>query len=249
MSTSDTSRTSPDLMPPLLEGQINSPETRVLPGNQGNDAGSEETVYQVLAIHQRREEWSHRDLLSFLQEWSVRFSVEFELDIAELALRVDVLPRSCLGHFRPGHNGFGLRSEIAINAIYLRQLTTWEILGVLLHELIHAWQYAHGTPSDGNHHNAEYRRKAESFGLNIGRRGSTGFSAFGKFRDLLGRHGMEMPEGEIPARERRVKGDSKMKKWTCGCGINIRCAVAELRAQCLTCGQLFNKGEVITGRS
>lgn len=211
---------------------------QALPG--GFPANENVNVYQVLAVHQRCEDWNGRDLLCFLQEWAVRFAIEFELDVPELALRVDVLPRSYLGHFRPGHNGFGLRGEIALNSMYLRRLGAWEMLGVLLHELIHAWQFAHGTPSDGNHHNAEYRRKAESLGLIIGRCGITGYSAESRFKDLLHRFDIEAPAKEVLPQDRRVKGESKQKKWSCGC-TNIRCAVLDLRAQCLKCGREFKK--------
>lgn len=231
-------------MNPLEQNMQLAGECKVLAacGETTGVGGAAPTVYAVLARHQRCEEWGQRDLLQLLQEWAIRFSVEFELDIPELALRVDVLTRSCLGHFRPGHNGFGLRGEIALNTMYLRQLSLWEILGVLLHEMIHAWQFVHGTPSDGNHHNAEYRRKAAAFGLNIGRRGVTGFHAASRFRDLLRRFGIEMPDGDIPPRERRVKGNSKMKKWACGCPVSVRCAV-QLHAQCLNCGQEFRRAD------
>lgn len=39
----------------------------------------------------------------------------------------------------------------------------------------------------------------------------------------------------------RIKAETKMKKWTCGC-MNIRCAV-ELDATCNLCKQIFEKEE------
>jgi hypothetical protein len=198
-------------------------------------------IYHDLASHQRLENWFGRDLVATLQEWADRFIVEFELDIPEMALRIDDLPRSCLGHFRSGHNGFGLKCEIAINGRYLPSLTIWEVLGVLLHELLHAWQEQHGSPSGGNHHNTEFRSKADSLGLIIGKRGVMGFHAASLWKDLLRRFGIEVPSEEIPPRERRVKGNSKSKKWICGCGISIRCAIPDLAAQCLKCVQVFRQ--------
>lgn len=194
-------------------------------------------VYSILAHHQREETWVRRDLLSTLQEWSVRFVVEFELDVPKLALCADRLPVSRLGHFRPGHNGFGLEGEIAINAQYVSILAEWENLGVLLHELLRAWQEHHGEPSVGNHHNEETRRKARSLGLLIGRGGVTGYVDSGPFRELLQGRGVFMPDGEIPPRERRVQGNSKSSKWSCGC-TNVRCATL-LQANCHLCGQRF----------
>jgi hypothetical protein len=198
-------------------------------------------IYHDLAAHQRVEDWFGRDLVTALQEWSDRFIVEFELDIPQVVLRVDVLPRSCLGHFRPGHNGFGLKGEIALNHLYVKALPKWRVLGVLLHELLHAWQHVHGLPSKGNHHNGEFRRKADSLGLIVGRRGITGFFAASRFKDLLRSMGIDAPSDEIPPRDQRSKGNSKSKKWVCGCGTSIRCAVPDLAAQCLKCVQVFRR--------
>ena len=91
-------------------------------------------IYQNLAFHQRTEKWSGRDLATLLQEWAERFILEFKLHIAELAVCVDRLPISRLGHFRVGHNGFGLKGEIAINVRYLTtdRESFWRVLGTLL---------------------------------------------------------------------------------------------------------------------
>ncbi len=35
------------------------------------------------------------------------------------------------------------------------------------------------------------------------------------------------------------RGDSKLKKWSCGCPVNVRVAVADFRAVCLDCGEQF----------
>lgn len=196
-------------------------------------------IYHDLAAHQRVETWFGRDLVTALQDWADRFIVQFELNIPQVVLRVDDLPRTCLGHFRPGHNGFGLKGEIALNRVYVKTLPTWRVLGTLLHELLHAWQDVHGLPSKGNHHNDEFRRKAGSLGLIVGRRGVTGFSATSPFKELLRGHGIEVPSEEIAPRDQRIKGDSKSKKWLCGCGTSIRCAVPDLAAQCLKCVQVF----------
>lgn len=194
-------------------------------------------VYAVLASHQRTEEWSHRDLVVLLQKCSDLFIREFKLDVPGVVLRVDQLPRSCYGHFRRGHNGFGLKGEIAINSVYLADRELWEVLGTLLHELLHVWQHAHGSPGSGKVHNAEFRRKAESLGLIIDARGVTLYAADGPFQQLLRSHGLRVPSEPRLARV-RLRGQSKLKKWTCACGVNVRCAVT-LRAKCLDCGREF----------
>jgi hypothetical protein len=199
-------------------------------------------VYSTLAVHQRSEAWTHRELLSVLQLWCVRLIEEFKLNIPEVAIRVDTLRPTCYGHFRYGHNGFGLKGEIGINSSYIGDRDLWEVLGTLLHELLHAWQQAHGAPSArSNFHNAEFRQKAASLGLVIDTRGVTLYAPDGPFKQLLRQHGVAVPTSEPPTRERR-RGNSKLKKWSCGC-TNVRCAVADLHAQCLKCAQDFRRAE------
>ena len=134
------------------------------------------SIYPELAAHQREETCFGRDLIVLLQGWAAKIVVEFKLEIPEVVLCLESLPKNRYAHFRGGHNGFGLRGEIAFNTHYLQgQRELWEVLGTLLHELLHAWQQAHGKPGKGNHHNEEFRRKAWELGLIIDRRGATGY--------------------------------------------------------------------------
>lgn len=210
--------------------------------SQNEDISSAtQTIYAVLAKHQRDEGWDRRELVAGLQAWAVRFIDEFKLDVTEIALCVDPLPRNQYGHFRHGHNGFGLRGEIAINARYLSR-DLWEILGTLLHELLHAWQESHGTPGKRNHHNAEFQAKARELGLIIDRRGLTGYAANGPFKNLLRECGVRVPAHAITVPQARPRGDSKMKKWTCGC-TTVRVAIADFRAKCLKCECEFQRDD------
>jgi SprT-like family len=200
-----------------------------------------QTIYSALAKHQRDETWGGQEMIAVLQEWAARFIVEFKLDIGDIALCIDRLPSSRYGHFRHGHNGFGLRGEIVINSRYLtgkRQL--WEVLGTLAHELLHAWQEVHGTPGERNHHNAEFQAKARELGLIIDRRGVTSYAANSPFKEVLRRFGVSVPDHEIKASAVRPRGDSKLKKWSCGC-TTARVAVADFRARCLKCGNEFKR--------
>jgi hypothetical protein len=206
------------------------------------------SIYAELALHQRQESWPARATIALLHEWAERFNVQFKLEVPEFALRVDELRKTRYGHFRYNHNGFGLRGEIAINALYLpgaddgdgEHRQSWEVLGTLLHEMLHAWQQAHGTSSRWNYHNAEFREKALFFGLVIDTRGVTHYLKESLFTRLLSQHGVAIPPLDVPVVVRRIPGESKLKKWSCGC-TNVRCAVAHFRAQCLRCGQPFEQ--------
>lgn len=213
------------------------------------EAATGTIIYPVLAQHQRSEEWDRRTIVSEFQTWANRFIVEFNLEIAEVVLCVDPLPRTRYGHFRYGHNGFGLRGEIAINSRYLGgQRQFWEALGTLLHELLHGWQQAHGAPGKRNHHNTEFRDKARELGLIVDHRGVTGYAAVSPFKDLLRRFGVEVPDGELLPKVRVVAGRSKLKKWSCGC-MNVWVAVCELQARCLNCGQDFVRQHPVGGET
>ena len=218
------------------------PDGQSVVGNTPIDDGLE--VYLVLAQHQTAEQWNGRAFVAVLLTWAVRFNVEFKLDIPELALCLERLPCNQYGRFRYGHNGFGLKGEIAMNTRYLiGHRAFWEILGTLLHEMLHAWQQAHGTPGKRNHHNAEFRQKAATVGLLIDERGVTGYAARSPFKELLAAHEVTTPVEEILPRAPLEPGKSKLNKWSCGC-TNIRVAVSDLQAQCLKCGQLFRQENI-----
>ena len=196
-------------------------------------------LYDMLAAHQRLEAWARQGLIVELQTWAKRFVVEFKLDIPELALCVDRLPNTRYGHFRHGHNGFGLKNEIAINTLYLsNRRAWWEILGTLLHELLHAWQQAHGKPSGSNHHNAEFRAKAEELGLIVDRRGVTGYAVESQFKDILRQNNVEVPAEAYTPKVARPESRSKHRKYSCGCS-TIRVAQQTFAAKCLLCGNEF----------
>jgi hypothetical protein len=196
-------------------------------------------IYPLLAGHQRSEPWAGQKLIAELQGWAERFNVAFKLNVPEIALCLDRLHVNRYGHFRYGHNGFGLKGEIAVNIRYLfGERASWEVLGTLLHELLHAWQQVHGTPGKGNYHNRQFRTKALGLGLIIDRRGVTDYAADSPFKELLRRYGVALPDYEFAPVTRRQKGESKLKKWSCRC-TNIRVAIADFQARCLKCDHVF----------
>lgn len=196
-------------------------------------------IYDNLAAHQRAEPWHGQPMIELLQTWTDRFIAEFKLDIPEIVIGIDTLPSTRYGQFRMGHNGLGLRGEITLNARFLDgKRPLWQILGTLLHELLHGWQQVHGPVGKRNHHNRAFREKAKSLGLLIDRRGLTGYAASGPFKALLAHFGVETSVVETPIPERRPRGNSKLKKWVCRCPVTVRCAV-DFQAQCLWCGDVF----------
>lgn len=199
------------------------------------------SVYRALAQHQTREEWACRPLVQELQAWAERMNDAFGLRIPEVSLSVDWLRCHRLGHFRPGHNGFGLKGEVAINRRYLEDRDFWEVLGTLLHELLHAWQQAHGKAGKHNYHNKQFRQKAHELGLIVDQRGYTQYEPHSPFLELLSRYEVSAPELLLrDLAHERPTGRSKLKLWMCGC-TRVRVAVADFQAACLKCGQHFQQ--------
>jgi hypothetical protein len=196
-------------------------------------------IYRALADHQVSEEWDFGPFVAELHRWALIFDAAFELRVPEVSLAIDRLRRTRMGQFREGHNQFGLKGEIILNDLYLiGVLEPFEVLGTLLHEMLHGWQQAYGKPGKHNYHNKQFREKAREYGLIIDDRGRTEYDPDGRFFSLLRQHGMELPDLPTPSRAVRRRGDSKLKRWSCGC-TNVRVAVPNFHARCLRCGQDF----------
>jgi hypothetical protein len=226
-------------MEPRGQGSLEADRDQGSPDGLRFKRESSPDVYEALAAYQTSEPWPARAVIVELHRWAVIFDREFRLAVPELALGVDRLRRTRLGHFRYGHNGFALKGEIIINDRYLDSREGWQTLGTLLHELIHAWQQAHGKPGRGNYHNKQFREKAARYGLIVDHRGYTEYEPDSPFTRLLAEHGVNVPPLEQPAAQPgQPAGTSRLKKWSCGC-TNVRVAVRSFRARCLNCGREF----------
>jgi hypothetical protein len=204
----------------------------------------DDVINRTLGNHQAsRKDWQFSALLANLQIWTNRIVDEFKLEIPAPALMVAPLSTRCLGHFRPGRNGFGLRNEIAIDALHVRTSEYWEVIGTLVHELLHSWQQEHGTPpkpSSWNYHNREFRRKAESLGLVVDRYGCQHYApAPTPFTTLLDRYGLirpDLPRMTVPIAKH---SKSKLKLYECSCGVKVRIGRARFNATCGDCNSQF----------
>lgn len=202
------------------------------------------TIYDELALFQLTDEWAMRDVLANLHQFKDRFVSEFKLQVSDLVIAVEKISHWRLGQYRVGRNGLGLKGEITIAEAHVRECGSrnqwWEVLGTLLHEILHAWQETHGTPSRGNYHNAEFRSKAKQLGLIVNTRGYTQFLAESPFITLLMRSGINVPQLDEPEMMACNKPKGKLKLWVCSCPVRVRVAVKDFHAQCLRCGQPFH---------
>lgn len=212
---------------------------------------AQDRVYEVLVEHQVRgtDGWDLRKVMADLHDWAEVFRLRFKLEVPPVPLRLARLRLNCLGHFRPGHNDFGLRNEIAVDTNHLvsclRADEWWQVLATLLHEQLHFWQQLRGSPpkpGPGNYHNAQYQAKAEGLGLLVSNRGvHQGYDTDGPFWTLLQERGVRVPGIPPRGRRDREKKGSKLKKWSCECvpPVNVRVAIAPFLAVCLHCNARF----------
>jgi SprT-like family protein len=222
---------------PALDRQSNAHGGRDITGEPMND----ELKQHVLEA----DDWQYREHAQVLHKWAERFNQEFKLGLPTAAIQMERICVRRLGTYRRGRNGFGLRHEITLNTTYAERPLANQV-EVLLHEQLHQWQALYGTPSRGhnNYHNRQFRQKARLYGLIVDPRGHHLGVEMGRFTMLLAQYGVDMatlriPEEKPVRRAGMLRGDSKLKKWSCGC-TNVRCAVA-LAAQCLRCGNPFQE--------
>jgi hypothetical protein len=72
-------------------------------------------------------------------------------ELPEVVLSFDVTDRRTLGHYTIRRNSLGVRWALNLNPVHLAR-PVFEVLATLLHELAHAWQHTHGTPSKPPHY-------------------------------------------------------------------------------------------------
>jgi len=226
------------------------PDIKRSPVGDSSTRGQFEPINVALREHQCKvTDWEFGKAAKGLHLWAERMVSEFALDVGVPSLLIERLRRLRLGHFRYKRNGFGLWEEIAIDTEHLRRDKAHEILGTLLHELLHAWQQGHGRPSKGNYHNGEFCAKALSFGLVVDRRGHTRYlGGDTPFFSLLRKHGIQVPEDpdaeEQEEPEASVTFDVpapavKLRLYECPCGVKARVGRSRFNAQCLDCGGRF----------
>ena len=226
----------------------------------GNDAAQDATANRAIRDVASTPSPHHiipAGIVAFLYEHVDLMRAElFGGQVPPVVLSFEVTDRRTLGHYHLMRTGLGVRWALNLNPVHLAR-PVFEVLSTLLHELAHAWQHEHGTPSKPPHHNREFRDRCEAFGIPTDEGGhDLGVRHGTPFEDYCRRHGITFPSppgaaeppGDspgtpgpsplLPVPPARPKG-SKMKKWTCPCGVNVRVAIAAFDATCNRCGGKF----------
>jgi hypothetical protein len=186
--------------------------------------------------------WDHKQKVAQLHDWVGRFNTEFELGIDTPALQIAKLRVETASRYKQTRNGLGLANEITLSQNCLDDPLAVR-LAALFRELLREWQQLHGQPSRGSHYyNQQFQAKAAGYGLFFNPKGHLTEVVPGPFTELLRGHGVDdRPLLELSERV-RCRGQSKMLKWTCACGMNLR-AARRLQAKCMVCRQMFVRME------
>jgi predicted SprT family Zn-dependent metalloprotease len=130
--------------------------------------------------------------------------------------------------------------EISINPSYLSERSAKQTASTLLHEMVHFWQLAHGTPGRRGYHNAEFANKMAEVGLITSRTGKPGgkrtgdrmthyieeggaFDTFwaGYQGDADALFPLQCQEGTATQTKRKAASNASKTKYACPCGTNI----------------------------
>ena len=144
----------------------------------------------------------------------------------------------------------GVKNQINLNKLFLSD-PYYEILGVLLHEMVHSWEYSFLPPNERTknwYHKNAFREKLNSFGIESTERGANSVYK-DPFVYFLRRHGVKFQDVP-PSRlskglvieidpTKKPKGKSKLIKYNCQCNTPIRSGRKDLEILCLKCNNLF----------
>lgn len=191
-------------------------------------------------------DWVHSPAAEECHKWIEVFNSRFKLEIGRPALRICKLRGAC-GYYQQSHNELGIKNEIAIdvNHFYdgVESQAAWlDVLDTLLHECLHFWEACERQrrgreePS-GNYHTVVFRKKAESLGLLVDKRGvSLGNVPDSPFMKLLEEFKVGVSNVKPPLNlPRKNAAKSKLKLWQCSCSPPVKIRIGRSSPPPLLC--------------
>ena len=196
---------------------------------------------------------NHNSFIPMLQEGErfIKFLIKrFNLPIKEdWVFTINKASPSAIGFFMPKEhrnhytNTTQDLNNINLNTLHLKKSSPYECLA---HEVAHFLNKIEGVKgcSSNQYHNKHFKKKAELLLLGVEKMGRFGYAhttETPEFKKMLEEF---KPNKEVfnisQSNEGKKKVGSRLKKWVCGCGCIVRCAV-ELNAVCLDCNTNFKK--------
>ena len=135
-------------------------------------------------------------------------------------------------------------NTITLNTFYLKTCNPYE---VLTHELAHFINYCKGVKdcSANQYHNKHFKTQAEVLLLTT-EKGKKGYSTtenevFNKMVNNEFKSNKEVFNVFQSQRDKKEKVGSRLRLYTCSCGIKVRVAKDDFKAVCLECNKEFIK--------
>lgn len=134
-------------------------------------------------------------------------------------------------------------NEITVGAEHLTRGVE-ETVVTLVHEMAHHINNLEGIKdcSKEQYHNRKFKDRAEAVGLKAEKMGRFGWGKTTASPELAREIASLKVNAEafnvFRTRDRAEKAPTKLIKWSCSCGVNVRCAV-ELVATCNLCDEPF----------
>jgi hypothetical protein len=202
-------------------------------------------VYQAITEHQRGAEWwAYHDDLVKLRDWGLKLIKEFAIKVKDgeylspPLIKIEPMNIRTFGTYRIEADGYAIKGAIVLNSKRLPGLDDHMKLGLLMKLLLDAWEQQRCRDDLF----AEQCRKGfQKFGLTVTEDGIT-IEKGGRFREWLGRNGIEPPAGEIPWPEPKQEGRSTNKLWSCLCQ-RVRVGTSDFEAICPRCQTEFQPGD------
>jgi hypothetical protein len=213
------------------------------------------TPQEVIRRHvEGADDWEWQEIASQLYVWTDRINDRFfERVMPDAVLSFERMDYRVLAAYTLRRNAQGLLYEITFNVKHLGR-PLWQTLETLMHEYMHLWQQNFGeSPVSRNYHNQEFVSACEAIGLHPAISSGVHLRpADGLFAQFLRVYGVPEPEPEPEPKttpkgrpvdwwadpEKRRRGRSTMRKWSCGCQ-TVRVGTKEFHAQCTRCRNLF----------
>src|ERR1051326_4467028 len=123
------------------------------------------SINTVIRQHEVEVPWEYQDLSRVCYEAFDLFNAAFfDSKLPPCLLEFDSTNYKKEGRYGPGNNGIGARCEILLNVKHL-QRPLYEVLGTLLHQLIHQWLEQVGESGDRTYHKRGFVARSEALGI------------------------------------------------------------------------------------
>lgn len=204
---------------------------------------SQEDINQQIKDHEASvSDWQFQQLAETLYRWHGLFNQAFfEFKLQTTVISFEQRRVNNFGHYVVGRNPIGVHHNINLNAIHVG-MPLWRVLSTLVHEMVHQWEtQVHQRRTGGWYHTKTFRKKLSEIGIACNHQGHHLHYDY-PFLSFLEKHGVNVTEVEQEnIRFLPLKGKSKLKKYQCGCPINVRVADSRFSATCNHCHQPFQE--------